>query len=127
PRREQINSSQEAEALTVVTLRNLCIDKLRKSKVAQTELNEWRDIDNAERIDERLEIQEQYCSIERIINEQLSPIQQRILHLKEFEGLTIEAIATELSMQPTAVRMQLSRARKRVRTCYYNISKDESR
>ena len=33
PRRNQIYSSKEAEALAVTTIRNLCIDQVRKEKI----------------------------------------------------------------------------------------------
>ena len=32
PRRDHINSTTEAEALTTTTIKNICIDKLRKTK-----------------------------------------------------------------------------------------------
>ena len=38
--------------------------------------------------------------------------------MRDFRGLEIEEIAQELQMQPTAVRMNLSRARKTIREQY---------
>jgi RNA polymerase sigma-70 factor (ECF subfamily) len=45
-------------------------------------------------------------------------VQQQIIEDKEYKGKTIEDIATALGMQPSAVKMQLSRARKKVREIY---------
>ena len=118
PKRNQIHSSQEAEALAVTTIRNLCIDQIRKEKMDIVELDAERDSKPSETIEERLAKEELFLEVEEIINRQLSPMQRQILREKEYEGKSIEEIADGLQMQPTAVRMQLSRARKTIRECY---------
>ena len=118
PKRNQIHSSQEAEALAVTTIRNLCIDQIRKEKMDVVELDAERDSKPSETIEERLAKEELFLEVEEIINRLLSPIQRQILREKEYEGKSIEEIADGLQMQPTAVRMQLSRARKTIRECY---------
>ena len=118
PKRNQIHSSQEAEALAVTTIRNLCIDQIRKVKMDVVELDAERDSKPSETIEERLAKEELFLEVEEIINRQLSPMQRQILREKEYEGKSIEEIADGLQMQPTAVRMQLSRARKTIRECY---------
>ena len=55
PRRCQIHSSQEAEALAVTTIRNLCIDQVRKEKVPLLELDAERDSKPTESMEERME------------------------------------------------------------------------
>ena len=116
PRRDRINSSAEAEALTTTTIKNICIDRLRKKEL------ETVPIDN-----ERVTIEDKHCELEReelineieeIINKALTPTQQLIIKEKEYKDKSIEEIASMLNMQPTAVRMQLSRARKRIREIY---------
>ena len=118
PKRNQIHSSQEAKALAVTTIRNLCIDQIRKEKMDVVELDAERDSKPSETIEERLAKEELFLEVEEIINRQLSPMQRQILREKEYEGKSIEEIADGLQMQPTAVRMQLSRARKTIRECY---------
>ena len=117
-RRNQIHSSQEAEALAVTTIRNLCIDQVRKEKMQVVELDAERDSKPTETIEERIEKEELFLEVEEMINRQLSPVQQLILRKKEYEEESIEEIAKELNMQQAAVRMQLSRARKTIRECY---------
>ena len=95
PRRHQIHSSEEAKALAVTTIRNLCIDQVRKEKIPLMELDVERDSNLTETIEENIE-------------------------KKEYEEESIDEIAKELNMQPSAVRMQLSRARKIIRECYRN-------
>ena len=120
PKRNQIHSSKEAEALAVTTIRNLCIDQIRKDKVDVVELDAERDAKPSETIEERIAKEELYREVEEIIIRQLSPVQQQILREKEYEGKSMEERAQALGMQPAAVRMQLSRARKIIRECYRN-------
>lgn len=123
PRRHQINTRQEAEALTVTTVRNLCIDTLRRQHMQMVELDAERDAALTESAADKLEKEEQFHEVEQLIKKYLSSIQQTILKRKEYAGESIEIIARDLGMQPTAVRMQLSRARKIIRECYQNIHK----
>ena len=119
PKRNQIHSPKEAEALAVTTIRNLCIDQIRKDKIDVVELDAERDSKPSETIEESITKEELYQEVEEIINRQLSQVQQLILREKEYEGKSIEEIANGLGMQQTAVRMQLSRARKIIRECYH--------
>ena len=118
PKRNQIHSPKEAEALAVTTIRNLCIDQIRKDKIDVVELDAERDSKPSETIEERIAKEELYQEVEEIINRQLSQVQQLILREKEYEGKSIEEIANGLDMQQATVRMQLSRARKIIRECY---------
>ena len=120
PKRNQIHSLKEAEALSVTTIRNLCIDQIRKDKVDMVELNAERDARPSETIEESIAKEELFEEVEEIINRKLTLVQQQILREKEYEGKSIEEIAHALGMQQTAVRMQLSRARKIIRECYRN-------
>ena len=57
----------------------------------------------------------------RKIESELTSTQRYILEEKEYGGRTLEDIAKEVKMEPAAVRMQLSRARKTLR----NALKDD--
>ena len=116
PRRDRINSSAEAEALTTTTIKNICIDRLRKKELETVPIDNER-----ETIEDKLcelEREELINEVEEIINKALTPTQQLIIKEKEYKDKSIEEIASTLNMQPTAVRMQLSRARKRIREIY---------
>lgn len=56
-----------------------------------------------------------YDELKRKIDSELTSTQKYILEEKEYGGRTLEDIAIELKMEPAAVRMQLSRARKTLR------------
>ena len=114
-RRDDIKSDKEAEALTTTTVKNICIDKLRKHKLDTVPIDEEHD-DAPEENDEERETLLQ--EVETIIDKELAPQQQKIIALREYDGKSIEEIASDLNMQPAAVRMQLSRARKKIREIY---------
>ena len=56
--------------------------------------------------------------VQRLIDSCLSPAQQSIIRLHDYEQRGYDEIANQLNMEPAAVRMQLSRARKKIRECY---------
>ena len=69
-------------------------------------------------VDERPDVEEKertYNELKRKIDSELTSTQKYILEEKEYGGRTLEEIARELKMEPAAVRMQLSRARKTLR------------
>ena len=106
PRRDSIKSRQEVEAMATTVVKNLCIDAWRRQQNYPTvELDPEKDME--------------------IEDSKLSPTQQLILQRREFDGEDLETIARDLHMQPTAVRMQLSRARKTIRECYQKWEKYE--
>ena len=62
-----------------------------------------------------LEKERAYDELKRKIDSVLTSTQKYILEEKEYGGRTLEEIARELKMEPAAVRMQLSRARKKLK------------
>ena len=59
-----------------------------------------------------------YQQIWELIKTQLTPLQQDILRRHDINDETYSEIAERLGMQEAAVRMQLSRARKKIREIY---------
>ena len=66
-----------------------------------------------------------YQQVRRIIDNDLSPKQQMIIDLREVQGLEFDDIAAQLGTTAANVRVELSRARKRVREIYQARSKKE--
>ena len=56
--------------------------------------------------------------IKELIDAQLTPLQKEILERHDMAGETYSMIAQGLGMQEAAVRMQLSRARRKIREIY---------
>ena len=114
PQRNKIGSRAEAEALTTTTLRNICIDNIRKRRIETVPIDEEHDSceehDNGQL--------ERYYEVKKLIEKVLTPQQREVLELKDIQGCSIEETAKRLSSTESAVRMNLSRARKKIRECY---------
>ena len=109
--RYEVRSGREAEALLTRTVRNVSIDQLRKRKTVPLsgDLPEEDVGENREALFRR---------VEEMVDTELTDLQRLIIRRHEYESVTLEKIAEELGMQPPAVRMQLSRARKTLREQY---------
>ena len=108
--RYQVRSEKEAEALLTRTVRNVSIDQLRKRKMVPLA------VDLPEEVGENREAL--FRRVEEMVETELTDLQKLIIRKHEYESVTLEKIAEELGMQPPAVRMQLSRARKTIREQY---------
>ena len=104
-----LGSEKEAEALLARTVRNASLNEKRRQRTVPLE----KDIVDDSPDDKEKE--RTYAEMQRKIETELSETQRYILEEKEYGGRTLEDIAGELKMEPAAVRMQLSRARKTLR------------
>lgn len=114
-RQYPLKSEKEAEALLTRTVRNASLNERRRARSVPLE----RDV--ADDSPDPAEKEQAYAEMHRKIESELAEIQRYILEEKEYGGRTLEEIAKELEMEPAAVRMQLSRARKTLR----NALKDD--
>ena len=104
-----LRSEKEAEALLTKTVKNASLNEKRRKRgeaLKKDIIDESPDAHERERA---------YDELKRKIDTELTSTQKYILEEKEYGGRTLEDIARELKMEPAAVRMQLSRARKTLR------------
>ena len=104
-----LRSEKEAEALLTKTVKNASLNEKRRKRgeaLKKDIVDESPDAHERERA---------YDERKRKIDTELTSTQKYILEEKEYGGRTLEDIARELKMEPAAVRMQLSRARKTLR------------
>lgn len=127
PRREQIGKPAEAEALLTTTVRHLSIDRLRQ-RTAHPEEGPPDERTTQSLADDGGDARREqlFRDVESIIERELPPRARDILRRREYEGESFESIAADLDMTPEAVRMQLSRIRKRVRQLYQNRHNDDT-
>jgi RNA polymerase sigma-70 factor (ECF subfamily) len=104
-----LQSEKEAEALLARAIRNASLNERRRKRGEPLEMDVVDESPDAE------EKERAYDELKRLIDSELTSTQKYILEEKEFGGRTLEDIAKELKMEPGAVRMQLSRARKTLR------------
>ena len=113
-------SESDAAALLSRTVRNEAVDTLRQRKrhafVISSEVE--KSASEVLEDDSAPEREEMLRNVKTLIESQLTPIQQEILQRRDYNGEEYASIAEDLGMQETAVRMQLSRARKTIREVY---------
>lgn len=114
-----IGSTKEAEALLARTVRNASLNERRRTRTIPLDkeiIDDSPDNEDKERA---------YTEMYRKMELELTELQRFIIEEKEFGGRTLESIAKELKMEPAAVRMQLSRARKKLRESLKNTLTDD--
>lgn len=111
-----VESSQEARNKLVAVLRNNCIDLLRKKRTIPID-----SIDTGEVPRCCMEI-EDIERLEQLLQQQLTPQQRQIFNLITHEGMDYEQVATQMSMTVEAVRMNMSRMRKKIRETYKKLN-----
>lgn len=112
--REKLDQYRSVEALAVVTTRNLCLDRI-KSKRYMTGRVEDHKVELEEALNERRQdLSDVVIKIREIIS-RLPEQQKTVIHLRDIEGFELEEIAQILDMNKNAVRVNLSRARKKIR------------
>lgn len=119
-------SEQEAGALLTTTVKHLSIDRLRrKATDATVPFDEERDDAPDDEAEAAADREALFARVDRLVATRLTDVQREVLRLREYEGWEFEDIAARLHMQPAAVRMQLSRARKTIRNCYLDRHEEE--
>lgn len=107
----------EARNKLFAVLRNICIDRLRKPKTYP--LDET-DTDSLEVKAFSFEDMDKY---ESLLTTELTDIQRHIYSLVTHDGMEYDAIAETLGMSVEAVRMNMSRARKKIRDNYKQLDR----
>ncbi len=107
----------EARNKLFAVLRNICIDRLRKPRTYP--LDET-DTDSLEVKAFSFEDMDKY---ESLLTTGLTDVQRHIYSLVTHDGLEYDVIAENLGMSVEAVRMNMSRARKKIRDNYKQLDR----
>ena len=123
--RDRYKSACHASGAGIVAVKTVSIDLARRNSrhvdvpVEQASSAAAEDVNDDER-------NLAYQQVRSIIDNDLSSNQRLIIDLREVEGLEFDDIAQRLGMQPVTVRVELSRARKRVREIYQSRLKEKN-
>lgn len=114
---------QSIEAFCTTVARNLAIDRSQKKEAQNISLNTAFDISEASSgPSEILETKERFELIDRLINE-LPEKQRMIIQLRDIEGESYKEIARIMDISEEQVKVNLFRARQKVRQRYTEIEK----
>lgn len=122
--REKLDGYHSVEALAMQVTRNLALDKLRARRPEGPDV-ESLSLDSGYRSPaEQLEQQDAAARIRQLIG-RLPMLQQTIIRMKDVEGYELSEIAEITGTQVEAVRVNLSRARKKIREQFLQLNKQE--
>ena len=113
-RRDKLDEYRSVEALAMVTTKNLCLDKIKGKRYPVENMENHRlFLENIPG-----ETNADYSDVIHGIHQAMKTLpqqQQIIVHLRDIEGYEFAEIADILEMNENAIRVALSRARKRIR------------
>ncbi len=122
--RGRYESSSHARGAGMMTVRTTSIDMARKnSHNSDVSLDQVAEpIEDVNDNDRSLA----YQQVRHIIDNDLSDNQRLIIDLREMQGLEFEDIARRMNMTAANVRVELSRARRRVREIYQSRNMEKT-
>ena len=111
--RDNIHHYRSPEAFAVTMTKNYCLDRLKSRQASNLKIvhTNYKNSDNIEKDVEATEGVELVTRIMQTLPEK----QKMIMQLRDIEQFEFSEIAQMLSMNETAIRVALSRARKTVR------------
>jgi len=119
--RDELHRYISLEALTMQIAKRLCLNRLRDRRDT-TGIDSVEEADEEQMPHERLENRDAVANVMRIID-QLPDSQRAIIRMKHIECLETEKIAELTGSNPEAVRVNLSRARKRIKELFLKLEK----
>jgi len=122
--RREIDSVTNPAGYAMQTLKNACIDSLRRRRETEP-IDENTTFATSTTPLSELTVKDDAALIGLII-ERLPQLQQTVIRLRDIEGWEIEEIADFTSTAANAVTMNLSRARKRVKEVFLKITKERN-
>jgi len=109
-----ISTYKNVEAFAMTMTKNFCLDRLKSKQAGNLKLVHSNYADESRSLQKQVEAVDSVNWVEKIM-EDLPEQQKMVLQLRDIEEYDFDEIGEMLDMQPTAVRVALSRARKIVR------------
>ena len=120
--RSDLSNYASVEALSVTMTKHLCLNQLKLNQREQEDLDRLVLIDRNISPADQIEQKDSIAQVMRIIDH-LPDLQQAVLRMKHIDGMEIDEIAALTGSAPEAIRMNLSRARKKVKEIFFKNDK----
>lgn len=121
-KKDELNQIENVEAFAMRMTRNRCLDILRANKVVPIDVETDRKMKQETiNVHSQIELNEAAGQVKTLIN-QLPDLQQKVMQLRDIEQLEYEEIAERTGLQVNAIRVNLSRARKKVRDEFLKLN-----
>jgi len=110
----KISDYKNVEAFSMTMTKNFCLDRLKSKQAQNLKIVHSNYQDNNTSLQSQVENRDSVDWVSKII-EELPEQQKIILQLRDIEEYDFDEIAKVVDMNPTAIRVALSRARKTIR------------
>ena len=123
-KKDDLAEIENIEAFAMRMTRNRCLDVIRANKIVPIDAETDRKL-KEETVDvhSKIELSESANQIKTLISK-LPDLQRTVMHLRDIEQLTYEEIAEATNIKVNAIRVNLSRARKKVRDEFLKMNSD---
>lgn len=123
-KRNKLNEIENIEAFAMRMTRNRCLDIIRANKVVPIDEETDRKLkEKTVDVHTKVELSESAQQIKMLIN-RLPDLQRTVMHLRDIEQLSYDEIAEATELKINAIRVNLSRARKKVRDEFLKLNND---
>ncbi|MDO5969828.1 sigma-70 family RNA polymerase sigma factor [Flavivirga aquimarina] len=112
--KKKIQEYKNVEAFSMTMTKNFCFDKLKSKQAQNLKIVHSNYEDGNTSLQKQVELNDSVDWVSKII-EELPEQQKIIIQLRDIEEYDLDEIAKMLNMNNTAVRVNLSRARKTIR------------
>lgn len=118
-KKENLEAYNSVEALAMTMTKNYCLDQLKSKRAGNLQIVHNNFTDRQPQLDKKVEDADSLEWVEKIIS-QLPEQLQILIQLRDVEQYEFDEIAKIVDMNETAIRVALSRARKKIRESMLN-------
>lgn len=112
--KSKLKDYKSVEAFAMTMTKNYCFDRLKSKQSSNLKLIHSNYQDKETPLQRRMELNDSVSLVHKLI-ENLPEQQKLVIQLRDIEEYEFDEISEMLGIQPTAVRVTLSRARKTIR------------
>ncbi len=112
--RSKLKDYKSVEAFAMTMTKNYCFDRLKSKQASNLKLIHSNYQEKDTPLQRRVELNDSVSLVHKLI-ENLPEQQKLVIQLRDVEEYEFDEIGKMLGLQPTAVRVTLSRARKTIR------------
>lgn len=125
-KRKELDHVENWEAFAMRMTRNRCLDIIRAGRTVPMDADTDRQLKQVSvDVHSKIELNEAASQVRHLIS-RLPEIQRQVMEMRDLQQLEYEEIAELTGLQINAIRVNLSRARKKVRDEYIKMNKDEN-
>jgi RNA polymerase sigma-70 factor (family 1) len=123
-KRDELEKIENIEAYAMQMTRNRCLDVIRTNRTVSISAETDRKM-KEESVDVHLQVEysESATQIKKLIDK-LPDLQRTIMSMRDIEQLSYDEIAETTALQINAIRVNLSRARKKVRDEFLKLNQN---